>query len=285
MLGKTLRKIRENRNMTQQELTKGIIRQATYSRIERGQLTISADLLYKLVERLNISMNEFFYIHQGYQATPKQQLIQNFVRLELVLSKDIEEQLVAVHQYLNMHHDEDVLMLHYAYCSLKALVCNQNMEEVRAFATHVWQRMQKLDHWYLYDLELLNTIILYFPLDVAREITYTAIQRLDAYNSYERDTTLLKLYFRLNLTSLYLEENAFEQCLAELDSIHRQSYKHLTYQLLAFLLVRKMTCKHFLQQDYTKEKEEFAMLQQLFHNEDVFNLLKNEMTVNKVDYI
>ena len=107
------------------------------------------------------------------------------------------------------------------------------MEEVRAFAMHVWQRMQKLDHWYLYDLE----------------------------------------------------ENAFEQCLAELDSIHRQSYKHLTYQLLAFLLVRKMTCKHFLQQDYTKEKEEFAILQQLFHNEDGFNLLKNEMEIKQVNYI
>ena len=137
MLGKTLRKIRENRNMTQQELTQGIIRQATYSRIERGQLTISAELLYKLVERLNISMNEFFYIHQGYQATPKQQLIQNFVRLELVLSKDIEEQLIAVHQYLNMHHDEDVLMLHYAYCSLK-----------RSYVIKIWRKYERLPHMF-----------------------------------------------------------------------------------------------------------------------------------------
>ena len=285
MIGETLRKIRKNRNLTQKELAEGIVQQATYSRIESGQLAVSATILYKLVERLNISMNEFFYIAQGYEATSKQRLIQNFARMELTVLDEVKQQLSATHQYLTLHNDTDVLMLHYAYQSMEALVQTQNLEKVRSFAELVWQRIQTFDHWYLNDLELINAIILYFPLDVAREMTQTAIRRLDAYDQYERDTMYLKLYFRLNLTSLYLAEGNFTQCLTELQLIHEQFQKHLPYQTLGFLLVRKMTCKHFLPLDYSEEQQAFAMLAKLFPDDEVYRHFKQEMVINKVTYI
>lgn len=284
MIGETLRKIRKNRNLTQKELAQGIMQQATYSRIESGQLEVSAVLLYKLVERLNISMNEFFYIAQNYKPTPKQQLLQSFARIELTVPSEIEEQLATTHHYLQLHNDEDVLMMHYAYKSMAALVNVEKIDVVRAFAEKVWVRMQKLDHWYLNDLELINSIILYFPLDVAREITQMAIRRLNAYDHFERDVTYLKLYFRLNLSTLHLEKDKFTQYLAELEQIQQQFQKYLTYQTLGFIVVRKMTCKHFLQQSIAEEKQAFAMLEQLFPNEDVFSQLKKELDFNGVPY-
>ena len=49
MLGEALFKIRKNRNLTQKEVAKDILQQATYSRIERGQLAIDAETLNKPV--------------------------------------------------------------------------------------------------------------------------------------------------------------------------------------------------------------------------------------------
>lgn len=284
MLGETLLKIRKNRNLTQKEVAKDILQQATYSRIERGQLEINAETLNKLVERLNLTMNEFFYIHQNYIATPKSKLIQNFAQMELVLENEIDNQLSAITQYLKLHDDEDILMLHYAYLAMKELVTTQNIEEVRAYASQVWTRMQNLEHWYINDLDLLNAIILYFPLDVAKEITQTAIRRLDAYDHYERDMTYLKIYFLLNLTSLYLEDGAFSECLNLLEMIHEKYQKKLTYQTLGFILCRKMTCKHHLKENYSTEKHHFEMLQQLFNDEEVFNFLKQELSLNEVAF-
>lgn len=175
-------------------------------------------------------------------------------------------------------------MLHYAYKSMAALVNMEKIDVVRSFAEKVWVRLQKLDHWYLNDLELINSIILYFPLNVAREITQTAIRRLNAYDLFERDMTYLKLYFHLNLSSLYIEEDNFVQCLAELEQVQQQFQKHLTYQTLGFIVARKMTCKHLLQQNIADEKQAFAMLEQLFPNEDVFSQLKEELALNGVPY-
>ena len=282
MLGDTILKIRKNRNLTQKEVAKDILQQATYSRIERGQLAIDAETLNKLLERLNLTMNEFFYIHQNNTVTPKSKFTQNFAQMELVLEEEIEHELSAIAQYLKLHDDEDILMLHYAYLALKELVTTQKMDTVRAYAAQVWTRMQKLDHWYINDLELLNAIILYFPLDVAQEITQTAIRRLDAYDHYERDMTYLKIYFLLNLTSLYLEDGAFSECLNVLEMVHKKYQKKLTYQTLGFILCRKMTCKHHLKENYSTERHHFEMLQQLFNDEDVFNIFKHEMTFNEV---
>ena len=159
-------------------------------------------------------------------------------------------------------------------------MANQNIDAISTFAAQVWERMDKLDHWYINDLELLNAIIIYFPLDVAQEITQTAIRRLSLYDYYERDMTYLKIYFCLNLTSLYFEAGMFKECLSELEKIHEQFQAKLTYQTLGFILSRKITCKHCLQLNYTNEKHHFDMLQQLFNDEHVFNILKKEMALD-----
>lgn len=284
MIGETLRAIRKNRNLTQQQLAEGIMKQATYSRIESGQLQVSATLLYALVERLNVSMNEFFYIAQQYSATPKQQLWQTFSRIELTVPAEIEEQLAATSRYLQRQHDEDVLMLHYVYESMEALVHAKSIDVVREFAEKVWARMQQLDHWYINDLELINAIILYFPLDVAKEVTQTAIRRLAAYDHFERNMTQLTLYFCLNLSTLHIMEGTFAECLAELEQVHTQYQLHLTSQTLSFIIARKMICKHYLNENFDDERRAFAMVEQLFPNADVFCQLKKELDINGVAY-
>ena len=277
--GETLRKIRKNRCLTQKDLCQGIMKQGTYSRIENGQLEISAELLPLIVERLNMSLNEFLYIHQNYTSTPRQQLIQEYLNIVLTVPSELARNKRKVEQYLAKHQDPDMELLLYSYNAMIALSEN-DYTNMRHFSEKVWAKLQKLDQWYINDLELLNAIIIYFPLDTAKEITKTAIARINAYNSYEKDLTYLKIYFQVNLTALFLEENKFTNCLQLLNSLHEVSKKHLTYQILAVVLERKIICKHFLHQSYEDDLHNLHMLEQLFEDKEVFDTIWKELEMS-----
>lgn len=275
--GHTLQKIRKNRCLTQKEVCDGIMKQGTYSRIENGQLDIGAEQLAKIVERLNISLNEFLYIHQNYTSTKRQQLIYDYVKVELTLPSELSRKREVVRQYLKQQPDKDIELLLYSYDAMLALTQQQDMKQVRQLSESIWARLQKLDHWYLNDLELLNAIIIYFPLETAIEVTKTAITRLDAYSQYENDMSHLKLYFQVNLSNLYIEEKHFEQCLQLLNAVHQQFSKQLTYQVLALILVRKIICKYYLKLSYNDDSRKLHMLKELFDHEEVFTILYKEL--------
>lgn len=280
MIGETLKKIRLSRHMTQQALCDGILKQATYSRIERGLLAVDAETLYTLVERLNMTMDEFFYIQQNGQLTPKQQLLKDFLQIELVLPDHIKKGFADIARFPSI--DSDVQMLHQAYMMLNELLTTQDLAKVRLRAAKIWDELEKLDQWYLRDLEMLNTIILYFPLDVAKEVANTAMRRLNMYDHYDKDMTYLRIYFYLNLSSLYLEEGEFESCAELLIKLREQYDAHLTYQTLGLLLVRQITCHHYLKKPYDEYVQQFYMLEQLFNNESVFALLRQDLALSGI---
>lgn len=275
--GQTLKKIRQNRALTQLDVCDGIMKQGTYSRIENGQLDIGAAELAKIVERLNISLNEFLFIHQNYEATPRQQLINDYINIELTIASQLKEKRKAVALYLQKHRDVEIETILYSYDTMIALMEQKDMDVVRSIAEKVWARLQKLDYWYMTDLEILNATIMYFPFETAVEVANTAIARIDAYTHFEKDLTYLKLYFKVNLSYLYLEEKRYEECLRLLETAQKQYSKLLTYQTLGFILTRIIICKHHLGMAIDEDWNKLSMLRQLFDDEEVFDVLLEEL--------
>ena len=153
--GHTLQKIRKNRSLTQKDVCDGIMKQGTYSRIENGQLDISAEQLAQIVERLNISLNEFLYIHQNYTATPRQLLFKDYVSIELTLPSELHKNRAIVERYLKKHSDPDIKLLLYSYDALIVMTEQLDLEHVRSLSEKIRARLQKLDNWYINDLQLL----------------------------------------------------------------------------------------------------------------------------------
>lgn len=275
--GQTLKKIRQNRALTQLDVCDGIMKQGTYSRIENGQLDIGAAELAKIVERLNISLNEFLFIHQNYEATPRQQLINDYINIELTIASQLKEKRKAVVSYLQKHRDVEIETILHSYDTMIALMEQKDMDVVRGIAEKVWARLQKLDYWYMTDLEILNATIMYFPFETAVEVANTAIARIDSYTHFEKDLTYLKLYFKVNLSYLYLEEKRYEECLQLLETAQKQYSKLLTYQILGFILSRNIICKHHLGMAIDDDRHKLSMLRQLFDDEEVFAVLLEEL--------
>lgn len=278
--GQTLKKIRKNRALTQKDVCAGIMKQGTYSRIENGQLAIGAEELALIVERLNISLNEFLFIHQNYKATPRQQLINDYINIELTILSELKQKRQRVVHYLKEQSDAEIEMLLYSYDTMIALLEQRDIAYVRALAEKIWARLQKLDHWYINDLELLNATIMYFPFETAVEIANTAIARIDAYTHFGKGLAHLKLYFKVNLSYLYFEEKRYAECLQLLQNAQQQYSKILTYQMLGFILARKIICQHFVGQSFEEDYKKLCMLRELFDHEEVFEALFHELHLN-----
>ncbi len=59
-IGEKIYELRKYFNMTQKELCHGICTQAYISKIENGSLSIAADILFKIAERLGVDVNYFY---------------------------------------------------------------------------------------------------------------------------------------------------------------------------------------------------------------------------------
>lgn len=277
--GDTLQKIRKNRQMTQRELAHGIARQGTYSRIEQSKFALSAQLFVQLTTKLNMTVNEFLYVHTDYTINAREKLIRDFAQMDLTTSAEIKKNLISVQQYLQQHDDETIQHIDLAYQALLILVEQDDLLQARLLAEQIWIKMQKLDHWYLNDLELLNAILFLFPLDSAIEIVSIATKRLTSYKDYEKDMTYLTVYFHLNLCILYVENKKYATCLTLLARVFQQFKQKLSYQMLSYIYTYKAICLFHLGQPNEEVIQQLTTLLTLYEDEDNLTALLHEISV------
>lgn len=277
--GETLQKIRKNRQITQKELAYDIAQQGTYSRIEQNKLALSAQLLVQLTAKLNMTVNEFLYVHAKYTITVREKLIRDFAQMDLTTSAEIKKNLIPVQQYLQQQHDEAVQHIDLAYQALLVFAEQDDLPQARLLAQQIWINMQKLDHWYLNDLELLNAILFLFPLDSAIEIVSIATKRLTSYKDYEKDMTYLTVYFHLNLCILYVENKKYATCLTLLARVFQQFKQKLSYQMLSYIYTYKAICLFHLGQPNEEVIQQLTSLLTLYEDEDNLMVLLQEISV------
>ena len=80
--GKDLKSIRKNRTYSQMEVTNDIISQSTYSKFETGIRDIDARIYIQLLQRLNISAEEFDYVRNSYSYGRKQDIIHRLFSID-----------------------------------------------------------------------------------------------------------------------------------------------------------------------------------------------------------
>ena len=72
--GETVRRLRIDQHLPQKALYTGIVSRSFYAKFEKGETKISADKLFALLARLNISVSEFLYQHRGMRPSVLEQL-------------------------------------------------------------------------------------------------------------------------------------------------------------------------------------------------------------------
>ena len=272
--GKTLRKIRQNLQITQVEISLGIMSQSNYSKMEKGKIDVPFAKMVELLNRLGMTVNEFLFIHNNY-TNPLN-------RLKSLKPGDKKKMTENIKELKDLPHptkrEQELLFIFEAFLD----VLNNDYEAASEKVIPVWNRLEKHNAWYLYDISLINSILYLFPVDVAESIMTIALNRLEDFKSF-RNIHQLSANFQINFILMLMENKQFEKALEHIEKLIAFSQKQRLYVHLGVSYVRKGILLDVLKQHDPTEwyKKGFDILD-VVDNEILVEELKNEIELYSI---
>lgn len=271
--GKTLKKIRKSLSFTQTDISRGIMSQSNYSKVEKGEIDIPFSKMIDLLNRLGMSVDEFLYVHRDYTKNPGNQL----KRLKQLNAGDEEnilkniEELKAI-QNLSQQNQE-LLLIYEAFL----LVLKNDYKAASEKVLRIWKRLEKHDNWYLYDIRLINSILYLFPVDVAESIVDLALKRLNDYKNF-RNLNQLAANLQINFLLLLIENKKYNTALNEIENLISFCIEKKLFRHLGVCYVRKgVLFDNLKKKDSSQWYKKGINLLEKTYNQDLIPELKNEI--------
>lgn len=277
--GKTMRRIREAKGMKQKHIVDKTFSRSSLSKFEQNKQTVYFKTFLKYLKKLNISFDEFMFIHNGYQVSLPEQLLTKF---ELVYSVYNYQDLILLQKefssYIKKNSDNWYVNVLNKY--LKLLIQNmkkpsKNIDEKLQQLVHkTWYEINERDEWYLFDLKFLNLLIYYLPIKELKSACARVLKRLKDYKEYPNSEIMFSA-FVVNL-SLVLINHGLEK---EAVKLLRKSLKKIkkTYRLdlilVAYLRIGEAEKDYDLISETLKNARELDG-EELIHNMEIEILRK-----------
>lgn len=154
--GEFIKKIRQEKHLTQKELAEGILSKNFLSKFERGESKITSEIFLNLLERLNVSLDEFEQL-----VTPKHSQKEFLQKLDIFKSqKDVyllenlkaeENQLFQSDRNRRHLHNQILVEAHLQYLQGK----NLEMKQKRVIQSYLFE----VEEWGEYEWELFGNIV------------------------------------------------------------------------------------------------------------------------------
>lgn len=154
-LGLTIKKIRIERGLKQKDVCKNIVTISYYSRIERNISDPTITVFLKILKRLNISFDEFMFIHNGYKEAIEESLW--FELSELYHSGNLEELQKIRSVLTNNDEKKDLVDL---YIMRLTGVVSRPIENMTIF-----HRIMEIEYWTSKEVKLFTSIMDLLPID------------------------------------------------------------------------------------------------------------------------
>lgn len=250
--GATIKQIRIGKGMTQKEVCMGIISQGNYSKFESGENPdIKVTILQALLLRLNLPMDEFFYIHNGYKNHEKM-AIQRALYESLYNDPEIlEDHLQRAKHYLQHEpNDQDMQIFAQMIKGLIVLAKTGDFEQTCKLVEPIWEKLSKRNELLVSDIYILNNILFVFPLETAMDILQFLLRQIERYGDYRQ---VKRIYYSLvlNASLLQIRAQQFSEGTALLDTVLPNLQQQRLYAHLAVGYIRKGICLHNLSKDGT----------------------------------
>jgi len=104
-LGNTIKLIRENKGLTQAYISDKILTQGNYSKFENLNLDIGGASLIAILNKLELSLEEFLFIKNNFTITERNSIIQKFHSLTYNDRKGLINLLNDIEKYSKRKND------------------------------------------------------------------------------------------------------------------------------------------------------------------------------------
>ena len=247
--GETLRKIRENLALSQAELSSGIMTQSNYSKVEQGKIDIPFSKMVAVLDRVGMSVEEFLYIHHDYSNIQRHTLL-NLTNLNYNDVSKLKKYKNEMKKIQNPTVREIELLA--IYEALILIAEKEDYESARKKVSFIWNRLEKYNEWYLYDIRLINNILYIFPIETATSIVHSALKQLQKYSSL-RGVNNLTASIRVNFITLLMKEGKMTKALREIEKLISYCIQKNLLILLGICYIRKGLLLQLLNKGNTQE--------------------------------
>lgn len=209
--GSTLHQIRLSVNLSQQKFCDGIMSQSNYSKIEKGLVEISFKHLVQLLERINIKVEEFLWIHENHRDihTNMDLLIENHSKGESYL-KELQNNIL--NDADSTIYDKEILSI----IDSILLIEKNKWDDAKNTVKYIWKRLENLETFYHYDLQVLNMILFILPIETAYPLFVLTKQKIIIRTNFRNIHNLIE-NIHSNIILMLIRSERYDDALEELD--------------------------------------------------------------------
>lgn len=284
MLGNLVKEIRTSKGMTQIEISESAnITQSTYSKFENDQIEVRASTLDRILSKLDISMEEFKFILNGYQLSDKDRILNKFFQVpynNIALLNEIYEECNQM-----LQKEENVLIrdIQTLCKSLAPLLESGEFESGRLYARQIWQRLSHNNNLYYYDIYLLNAILFVFPLDEMLGIYQYLKRGFEKYKNFQ-NMSRVALSTSLNIAVVLITEKLYKDALEELEITLPKCKEQKLFIPLAIGYVRKGICLNNISNNGNEWINKGLFMLEVLEEHDTYEHLKKEIELFDPNY-
>lgn len=185
-LGYVFRDIRLSKNYSLKEVSKGIISVSFLSKFERGNSDISLSKFSLLLDRLNLTLEEFMFISNDYKPTHLENILNNIKRAyennDLALLLKIEEE--EHEKWLKYN------ITSYLYNSIMIKALAHNLDSTIIFQKddliNISDYLFSVDNWGFYEIMLFGNTMHILNKDLVITLSKELTQKTEVYKNIKK---------------------------------------------------------------------------------------------------
>ncbi|WP_086348444.1 Rgg/GadR/MutR family transcriptional regulator [Candidatus Enterococcus clewellii] len=272
--GKTLKQLRKARNLSQQELSVGIMSRSNLSRFENQEYIPSFDKVILLLEKLGVEMDEFIYINNQYQTTLYEQLYDRLIYAE---NRRNHAELMEVAAKITERKEKNRRFYELYLLSQLALLENDLRSELTTDQISLEMRAVILDteNWLFEDFRRLNNFLGMFDREEAVFLYGRAVKEFEKYEEFPRENNI-RIYLALNLGQLLAEQEQGAQATFYFEQAKEYAGKRnkLFQQLTIEASLEKLSQPQIASEENRGFLSLLAVLEQMGYEDTVASLKK-----------
>ncbi|AZP04327.1 helix-turn-helix domain-containing protein [Jeotgalibaca ciconiae] len=179
--GKTLNQIRRKKNIPINELVEDIMTRSTYNRFKNGEIDTSISKFNRLLMRLNISYEEFLFIHNGYHNNPT---IVAILEIEVHFNSGNKDKLRVLQNKLSEEDWENPQAQKHIISLISILLEFSSYSEAEWKNNDLICYLNRVETWTHYEIMMFGNCLKILPTET---IDYFLKNILHSYSAYEEN--------------------------------------------------------------------------------------------------
>lgn len=189
-IGMLLREFRQSRNLTMKEVCDTDLSVAQLSKFERGVSELTINKLRVILDRLNITIEEFFHAEKEFELSAFEQLILDMK--EHYINREVDKLLALRDEQLQKYEERNVKFFELNAIMLSALIKDldkdQYVEDVRE--AKLIDHLMVVDLWCHYEIVLFANSIPLFTIESLVMLTNEMINNTQYYRVIGKHRTI-----------------------------------------------------------------------------------------------